>query len=578
MGVNEMQEKIMLNQLPFLDFIPLGLVFMDQDTRILMVNRFAADKLHRKKEDLLDRVWSEEFSSLLTEESDKDFEASKTIHFTYGEETFIGQKSRISKNGEFTGVVLVFQSASVLEEVTKELDSYKNLSLDLKAIFDTSYDVIYVSDGKGITLRVSSACERLWGYREEDLVGKSIYQLEREGVFKPSVTRMVLEKEEKVALIQTTKTGRRLMVVGTPIKDDEGRIIRVVNASRDITEVSQLQSELEEMKQLTEGYRHELMDLRTKNEFEKQIISQSEKMRKVVTFSQKISQVDSTVLLLGESGVGKEIIASFIHKLSTRQKKPFIGINCGAIPEALLESELFGYEQGAGASKEGKLGLFEMANEGTLFLDEIEVIPLAVQVKLMRVLQEKEIVRTGGTKPIKLNVRVIAATDSDLGKAVQSGRFREDLYYLLNVVPIAIPPLRERREDIIPLILHFTEQLNKKYGVEKKFNPGLLKRLQGYDWPGNVRELQNIIERLIVTTDETWIGPEHLPEHITTSLTDQKSVQVNKIIPLNEAIDQLEKKLLEMAQKKYGSTTKMAEVLGVNQSTISRKLQRHLKK
>jgi PAS domain S-box-containing protein len=573
-----MKEKLMLNeQLPFLDLIPLGLVFMDQDTRILMINQFAADKLHRDKDQLLHRLWVDEFPSLLIEELKGEKEVSQTIHFTYGEENFVAQKSLVTREEEFKGVVLYFQSASVLEEVTKELDSYKSLSLDLKAIFDTSYDVIYVSDGEGITLRVSSACERLWGYREQELVGKSVYQLEREGVFKPSITRMVLEKKEKVSLIQTTKTGRRLMVVGTPIKDEEGRIIRVVNASRDITEVSRLQSELEEMKQLTEGYRQELMDLRTKNEFKEQIISHSEKMKKVVTFSRKIAQVDSTVLLLGESGVGKDIIASFVHKLSNRQKKPFIMTNCGSVPEMLLEAELFGSEQGTGGSREEKLGLFEMANEGTLFLDEIGEMPLGLQVKLLRVLQEKQFVRVGGTKPIRVNVRVIAATYNDLEEKVQSGKFREDLYYLLNVVPISIPPLRERREDIIPLVLHFAEQLNKKYGMEKKFNPQLLKKLQGYDWPGNVRELQNIIERLMVTTDGTWIEPEDLPEHITSSLTDQRSIQIHKIIPLNEAIDLLEKELLEMAQKKYGSTTKMAEVLGVNQSTISRKLQKYTK-
>jgi PAS domain S-box-containing protein len=574
-----MKGKLRLNdQALFLDYIPLGLVFMDQNTRILMVNQFAADKLHRKKEELLNRPWAAEFPGLLTEELTGGPEASNTIHFTFGKETFVAQKSSISNKGEFAGFVLVFQNASVLEEVTKELDSYKNLSLDLKAIFDTSYDVIYVSDGQGITLRVSSACERLWGLREQELVGKSVYKLEREGVFKPSVTRMVLEKREKVSLIQTTKTGRRLMVVGTPIKDNEDRIIRVVNASRDITKVSKLQSELEEMKQLTEGYRQELMDLRTKNEFEKQIVSQSEKMKKVVTFSRKIAQVDSTVLLLGETGVGKEIIASFIHKSSSRERNPFIMINCGAIPEALLESELFGYEQGVEASKEGKLGLFEMANEGTLFLDEIGEMPLGLQVKLLRVLQERETIRIGGTQPIKVNVRVIAATHRHLGEEVKAGRFREDLYYLLNIILISIAPLRERREDIIPLILYFTEQLNKKYGMDKRFNPQLLKKLQGYNWPGNVRELQNIIERLIVTTDGAWIDPEELPEHIITSLTDQKSIQVNKIMPLNDAINLLEKELLEMTQKKYGSTTKMAEVLGVNQSTVSRKLQRHLKK
>lgn len=564
------------NEWFFLDKIPMGLIFLDADARIIMMNQFAADKLHRNRSEVLNCFWHEIFPGLFTEDELVNGESAAAIFFAYGEESFVAQKSLMIENGQYNGVVIHFQKASALEEVAKELDAYKNLSIDLKAIFDSSYDVIYVSDGLGMTLRVSSACEKLWGYREDQLVGKSVYQLEREGVFKPSVTRMVLEKKEKVSLIQTTKTGRRLMVVGTPIKDEEGQVIRVVNASRDITKVSQLESELEEMRQLTEGYREELMELRTKNEFKNQIISKSDKMKKIVAFSRKIASVDSTVLLLGESGVGKEVIASYIHKLSPRQKNPFIMLNCGAIPEALLEAELFGAEPGTEPIKDEKLGLFEMANEGTLFIDEIHKLSLPLQVKLTRVLQEKETFRIGASRPVKVNVRVIAATQKNLEAEVQSGGFREELYYLLNVVPIVIPPLRERKEDIIPLILHFTEQLNKKYGMDKKFHPQLLKRLQDYHWPGNARELQNIIERLMVTTDAAWIGLDDLPEHITASLTGQKSVQINQIIPLHQAIEMVEKELLGMVQKKYGSTTKMAEVLGVNQSTISRKLQKYM--
>jgi PAS domain S-box-containing protein len=459
--------------------------------------------------------------------------------------------------------------------MAKKLDSYNNLYLDLKVIFDSSYDVIYVTDGNGITIRVSSACETLWGLKESDLIGKSVYQLEQEGVFKPSVTRLVLERKEKVSCIQTTRTGRRLKVVGTPIKDKEGRIIRVVNASRDITEVDRLQSELEMMKQLTEGYRREIMDLRTKNELDNKIMCRSEKMQKVISLSQKIAKVDSPVLLIGESGVGKDVIASFIHKCSNRSDNAFITVNCGGMPATLLEVELFGKEEAASGSSERMIGSIEMANEGTLLLNEIEQLPAALQVKLLKVMQEKQIVRIGKSEPIKLNVRIIAATNCDLEEEVRAGRFRKDLYYLLNVVSITVAPLRERREDIIPLILHFTEQLNKKYKMQKKFQPQLLKKLQEYHWPGNVRELQNITERLFVTTEDTWIGLEHLPEYISTEISNLNSIQVNKIIPLKEAVDLLEKELLEMTKKKYGSTTKMAEVLGVNQSTISRKLQRY---
>ncbi|WP_240613594.1 sigma-54 interaction domain-containing protein [Pueribacillus theae] len=463
------------------------------------------------------------------------------------------------------------------ESYDNQLDTYKELSMDLKAIFDSSYDVIYVADNKGRTLRVSSACKRLWGKDADELVGKNVSDLEKEGIYSPSITRLVLERKEKVSTIQTTKTGKRLMVVGTPIKDNEGNVIRVVNASRDITEVSQLQAELAELRRLSEGYKQELMALREKKKAEHQIIYKSEEMKKAIDLAQRVASVDSTVLILGESGVGKEVVANFIHEMSARKEKPFIKINCGAIPESLLESELFGYDKGAftGAKKEGKMGLFELANEGTLFLDEIAEMPFSLQVKLLRVLQENEIMRVGSTKTIKVNIRIIAATNRDLNKEIKNGRFREDLYYRLNVVPIHIRPLRERRQDILPLLMHFIEYYNQKYDKTKTLSPKALDSLQQYDWPGNVRELQNIVERLIVISDETEISTRYLSEMIDTPQTSHKQkVEVHDILPLKECLDLAEKQLLSLAKKRYQSTTSIANVLKVNQSTISRKLQK----
>ncbi|KYD11727.1 hypothetical protein B4119_4194 [Parageobacillus caldoxylosilyticus] len=549
-----------------------GIVFIDENRHIRFINKFAADILLVSQKDVLNLSWDKLFPDISIDEIIE----KKTLSISLGDETFVVQKQPFYQSEKLSGFILIFQNASVLEDVLKELDSYKNLSLDLKAIFDISYDVIYVSDGKGVTLRVSSSCETLWGYKESELVGKSVYELEREGVFKPSVTRLVLEKKEKVSLVQTTKTGRRLMVVGVPIKDEEGNVVRVVNASRDITEISELQSELEMMRRLTEGYRQEIMELRTKNELEKQFVFRSEKMEKIMALVQKVASVDSNVLLLGETGVGKEVIASFIHKWSNRRESPFTMVSC-AIPEELLNLELFGDEEETFYPRKGRASSFMIDNGGTLFLDEIDEMPLTLQVKLLRVLHEKESKLNNSNNSNKINVRIIAATSKNLEELVRQGRFRKDLYYLLNVVPISIPPLRERREDIIPLILHFIEQINARYSIKKRFDPKLLKLLQEYDWPGNVRELQNVVERLLVTNEENWIGVEHLPEHIRSNLTEQKSIQVNKIIPLKKAMELLEKELLEMAQKKYESTTKIAEILGVNQSTISRKLARYRK-
>ncbi|MEB3101972.1 sigma 54-interacting transcriptional regulator [Ferviditalea candida] len=564
----------------YLDFIPLGLICLNTELRITIVNRYAMENLHSKQEEVVGKLWHQSFPGIELPLEPNTRITVKTLSFSYGDEYFVGQVAPSEEDGRLTGYTVIFQNSNDLEEVTKELNSYKQLNADLKAIFDTSYDVIYVSDGEGNTVRVSSACETLWGYKESELIGKNVYQLEKEGVFNPSVTRMVLEKKHKITSIQTTKTGRRLMVVGTPIKDEEGKIIRIVNASRDITEISQLQMELEMFKQLTEGYRQELDVLRKQNETDNKLVYRSEKTKRLVTLSEKVAGVDTPVLLLGEPGVGKEVVAGHIHKWSKRRKNPFITLNCGGFPESLLEYELFGSEEAGtdDASRVLKRGLFEMANEGTLFLDEIAELPMALQAKLLRVMKDNEIMRVGGKKPIPINVRLIAATHHHLEDAIKAGKFREDLYYRLNVVPISVPPLRERKEDILPLILHFKDLLNKKYGMDKQFSSSVVEKLQSYSWPGNVQELQNVIERLLVTTDGNLINSSHLPDHLLQESGKYNDVQVNRIIPLREAVEAVEKGLLEMAQQKYSSTTKIAEILGVNQSTISRKIQQYKKK
>lgn len=553
----------------FAETLPFGVVILNADKRIVWLNRLACSQLYCSREQVLATSWNASFPTILTDEiAAEAFGGSEALQFKFGDHHFIAQITRYE--GAEGGLLIVFQEMDRFEHLIKEMDSYKNLDVDLKAIFDISYDVIYVSDGQGITLRVSSASERLWGYKESELVGKSVYQLEKEGVYSPSITRLVLEKKEKISMTQTTKTGRRLMVVGVPIMDENGQIIRVVNASRDITEVSRLKNELTAMKQLSEGYRQELMNLRIKNDIDNRLIYRSEKMKRVIVLAEKISKVDSTVLLFGESGVGKELIASLIHKWSERENGPFISVNCGGIPESVLESELFGSSEG---TMSGHSGSFVTANGGTLFLDDIDQLPQSLQVKVYRAMQERKVSHASGTVP--LNLRVIASTGADLEDRVRKGLFRKDLYYLLNVVPMAIPPLRERREDVIPLILHFADRINKKYGISKKFNPRLLKTLQDYEWPGNARELQNIVERLLVTVDSEWIEIEHLPEYMDPSRSGQKLIQINRIVPLKEAIESLEKELLTLAQERYGSTTKMAEALGVNQSTVSRKLQQY---
>ncbi|WP_027415556.1 sigma 54-interacting transcriptional regulator [Aneurinibacillus terranovensis] len=549
-----------------LNTIPFGLVFIDSEQRIVFHNDYTA-QLFSFPQAVTHQLLGDIFPHLSKELEDVQ---EAFFNFAYTGHDFFVYKVPSYSEDRLTGFLLIFQRMNILDQLVQETDLYKNLALDLNTILETTFDVIYVSDGNGITLRVSSACESLWGYSEKELVGKSVFELEREGVYNPSVTRLVLEQRKKVTITQTTKTGKRLMAMGIPLFDEKKKIIRVVNASRDITEVSLLQEEIEMLKQATEGYREEIRNLRTKNGEEDHLVFQDEKMRMVVHISERVAKVDSPVLITGEPGVGKEFIARLIHRWGEREENPFLTMNCRSIPESMFERELFGAEN----SEHVHYGVIELASGGTLFLDEIECLPVSIQSKLLQVIQEKRLTRAGSFHVLPVNVRLITATEKDLQQMANNGTFRRDLFYQLNIVPIHIPPLRERKEDIIPLILLFLKSLNQKYGQTKKFKPKLLKVLQSYTWPGNVRELKNIVERLWVTSEGPWIGFEHLPEHMAIH-PNQKAIIVNRVVPLQEATESLEMDLLRMALEKYKSTTKIAEVLGVNQSTISRKLQKY---
>jgi len=288
------------------------------------------------------------------------------------------------------------------------------------------------------------------------------------------------------------------------------------------------------------------------------------------------------VLISGESGVGKELIGEIIQRNSIRSKGSFVKLNCAAIPENLLESELFGYEPGAftGARRDGKPGLFEVATEGTMLLDEIGDIPLHLQVKLLRALQQKEIFRVGGTRPISIDVRIIAITNRNLEEMVKGGEFREDLYYRLNVVPIHVPALRERREDIPLLVRHFLAKFNQRYNLKKSITPETIELMMTYSWPGNIRQLENLIERLIVTTSTEEIDIQHLPVYFMQSDpggagNSHQPISVNSIIPLKKAVESLERQLLEKTFSVTSSCYKAARLLEVDASTISRKATRY---
>ncbi len=493
------------------------------------------------------------------------------------EHRFISNRSPILKDCEIIGAVAVLQDISELEDIAGELERYKSLLKELEKIIEFSFDGLCITDGEGTIIRLNEAFERITGNRRSDLMFRNMWDIEREGIVSKSVTRVVLELKEAATIIQESFNGRITLTTGNPIFDENGNIFRVVTNVRDLTELERLRKKIEEVEDLSQHYENELRNLRLQYAGSEQIVVNSEQMKDLVSTAMRLAQFDSTVLITGESGTGKELIANIIHDNSSRKNGPFIKVNCGAIPANLLESELFGYDYGAftGAKKGGKAGFFQMANGGTIFLDEIGDMPYNLQSKILRVLQNREVVRVGGEKALPIDVRVIAATNRSLEEMVENKEFREDLYYRLNVVPVWIPPLRARKEDIAPLVSHFAAHFNKKNNTSKTISPEVLESLLAYEWPGNVRELQNLVENLMVTTVGNLISRRNLPKIFINQNFEDSDIYVGGIMPLHEAVEIVEKQILEKAYSKYSSTRQMAKALKVSAATIVRKASRY---
>lgn len=448
---------------------------------------------------------------------------------------------------------------------------------NMDEVIESSYDGIYITDGNANTLRINKAYERITGLKREEMLGKNMVDLVKEQYISKSSTLLVLENRKINTIQQNFKTGKKALVTSTPIFDDDGKIALVVTNVRDITELYELKEELEAKERLAQKYYLEIEQMRLQLLENEDIIAEDMKMLHVIQIARRVALMDTTVLMLGETGVGKEELAKLIYRNSSRKNKQYIKINCGAIPENLIEAELYGYEKGSftGANKEGKIGLFEVADGGTLFLDEVGELSPAMQVKLLRVLQEHEIKRIGGVNPIKVDVRIIAATNRNLEEMVKNKSFRADLYYRLNVVPLTIPPLRERQQDIIPLIRYFLAQINDKYHLKKSFSPDTLKCLYEYEWPGNVRELKNIVERVVVMSGEDKIGREDLPKQIVCSVEEKCVTLSDEIIPLKAAVSKVEDQLIKRAFERYGNVRDAARALGIDAATFVRKRQKH---
>jgi PAS domain S-box-containing protein len=476
---------------------------------------------------------------------------------------------------------------------------------ELRMILDACQDGIYVSDENLVGVYANRAFERISGIPLEFWVGNSLLELKDEGYITDIVSKRVLDQKQPVTMMQSFKNGNKAIVTGMPVFTDEGKINKVVTTAHNVTEINRLSEKLKQMNQLKEQYEQELNYLRKKAQINKSLITKNPKMEQIVEIIPRISEIDVPVLLLGESGVGKDVFANMIHKSSPRNKGPFIEVNCGAIPKDLIESELFGYSPGAftGAKKEGKPGLFEMANTGTIFLDEIGDLPMNLQVKLLRVLQSLKVTRIGDHKTINLDVKIIAATNKNLKEMVANNEFREDLFYRLNVVPVQIPPLRDRKDDIPILAASFLHQFNEKYNKNKYFLPNFIDALENYQWPGNVRELKNLIERVVVLTESEGIDETELPYQFKKDFTkyvnkgnqpvrDMGSIHnqnqaelwssiesqalLNSENPnLKDLVEELEKKVIIHFLTKEKTISKTADLLGMSQPTLSRKVKKY---
>lgn len=450
------------------------------------------------------------------------------------------------------------------EDAPREIDS----------ILDFIHDGIWIIDGQGITLRINKAMERIAGIKSEEVVGRHVSEPLREGRFKTCVSLRALRTRQTVTLFDDYSNGKRCLNTSTPIFDANGNVWRVIAAIRDITELENLQKRLSNLE--VEALAYKLRAQGLESQEHSGLLGQSPLLQRILQDITKAAQSEAVTLILGETGTGKSLAAKTIHDLSGRAQKPFVTVNCGAIPAALMESELFGYEKGAftGASRGGKPGMLELASGGTLLLDEIGELSLPLQAKLLHLLDGQPIYRVGGTKAIAGDARIIAATNQSLDKMVAEGRFRQDLFYRLRVLCVDMPPLRARKDDILFLAWHFLQKIGNETGIRKKLDNRAEQLFLAYSWPGNVRELQSVIQSLATLCSHDIITPADLPaymrEKTAPAAQDRQETQ-----NLPEAIASLEKDMLAKALAETGSTYKAARRLGISQSSVVRKARRY---
>ncbi len=547
-----------------------AIIAIDRQKKITVFNRAAEQLLNMKASEVLGKQITDILpnSHLPHVLETGEREISKVVDI--GDKVMVTNRTPIMQYGRITGALAVFQDITDYEAVLEELDNERNTTRVLTTILDIAYDGIVVVDREGYITMMSDAYTKFLGVKAEEVIGKHVTEV----IENTRMHIVVKTGRPEIADLQKIK-GNYMIASRIPIiKNGEvtGAVGKVL--FREVSDLNALYQKISNMEKELEHYKDELRRAnQAKYSFES-IIGESRAISEAKSFARKAAKTDSNVLLMGESGTGKEIFAHAIHNGSHRSYAPFIKINCAAIPAQLLESELFGYEEGAftGAKKGGKPGKFELANGGTLFLDEIGDMPLQMQAKLLRVLQDKEIERIGATKPQQVDVRIIAATNHNLEKMVKGGKFRADLFYRLNVLTINIPPLRERIGDIELLTYNFIDKIANKTGKHiERVSEEAMKYLKNHSWHGNVRELENVIERAIgIIEKDVVIRPEHLPAEITGEILykDMKS--------LKDIVDQAEKQaIIDCLRVTEGNRSRAAKLLDISRSSLYEKMDKY---
>lgn len=494
----------------------------------------------------------------------------KIQEFTVNQKQYVHYSQNIKLN-------TVKVSFDIFDEKHEDHKEGVMLNDELHYVINSVQEGIYITDRYGFTLKINDAYSNMTNINKSEVEGRHVSELILSDYFDESVTLKVMKFKQKVSILQKIKGGRIWLVRGNPVLDKNGNIILIINTVYDMTKLNSLQEDLKKQSISIKKQEEEIKRLRSMVYEVPGLIAHSKAMRFILDRIKKLSSVDTSILILGETGTGKNLIAEKIHNLSQRENKPFIEVNCGAIPEQLFESELFGFKKGAftGADRNGKTGLIEAANGGTLFLDEIGELPMNLQVKLLSVLQNKRVRKIGDIVDTPVDVRIIAATNKDPLELIQQKLLREDLYYRLSVVPLRLPPLRERKEDIYMLTNLFLEKFNKKHQKNVQLLNSVYFAFEAYDWPGNVRELEHVMEQIVVLSDRDIVDRSELPPQFHKSNSNISSIPLSTDnYSLKEIVNEIEKKYILNMWNEYKDIYKVSEKLGIHRTTLLRKAEK----